>query len=173
MSAGCASRDGGGTFTDSGANVPNQAYGSLAIGDFDNDGDLDLALAGEQPPATQVFRNNCAAINTAPTAPSGLSTSVSGNDVTFSWGSATDAETAQPALTYNLRVGTAANDDDVMPAMADLSTGRRRIPVMGNVQLNRSWTLTLPSGTYKWSVQAVDAGFMGGPWATEETVTVP
>ena len=45
---------------------------------------------------------------------------------------------------------------------------------MGNVQYNRSWTLKgLASGTYYWSVQAVDTAFCGGPWAPEQQVTVP
>jgi hypothetical protein len=47
------------------------------------------------------------------------------------------------------------------------------MPTMGNVQHNLSWTLTLPAGTYYWSVQAIDTGFMGGPWAEEKQVTVP
>ena len=45
---------------------------------------------------------------------------------------------------------------------------------MGNVQHNTSWTVKgLASGTYYWSVQAVDTGFMAGPWAPEQQVTVP
>ena len=35
------------------------------------------------------------------------------------------------------------------------------------------WTLTLPAGTYYWSVQAIDTGFEGSAWATEQTVKVP
>ena len=52
--------------------------------------------------------------------------------------------------------------------------GRRLVPAMGNCQQNLSWTVTgLTSGTYYWSVQAVDSGFEGGPWAAEEQVPVP
>ncbi len=51
--------------------------------------------------------------------------------------------------------------------------GKRLIPAMGNVQHSTSWTLTLPSGTHYWSVQAIDSGLAGSPWAPEETVTVP
>jgi hypothetical protein len=40
--------------------------------------------------------------------------------------------------------------------------------------MNTSWSLkNLSPGTYYWSVQAVDTGFTGSPWAAEETVTVP
>jgi hypothetical protein len=58
--------------------------------------------------------------------------------------------------------------------MADLTTGYRRVPALGNAQENLSWTIKgLVTGTYYWSVQAVDTGFMGGAWAAEEQVTVP
>ena len=60
-----------------------------------------------------------------------------------------------------------------MPGHAITSPDARLIPAMGNVQHNLSWTLTLPAGTYYWSVQAVDTGFAGSAWAPEGTVTVP
>ena len=59
-----------------------------------------------------------------------------------------------------------------MPAHADLATGFRRLPEMGNVQHNLSWSLTLAPGTYYYSVQAVDTGFMGGPWSPEGSFTI-
>ncbi len=49
--------------------------------------------------------------------------------------------------------------------------GKGRTGILG-LSVNE-WTLTLPGGTYYWSVQAIDTGFMGGAWATEQTVTVP
>jgi len=44
---------------------------------------------------------------------------------------------------------------------------------LGNVQMNRSWNLTLPaSGTYYWSVQAVDTALAGGAWGVESSFSV-
>ncbi len=54
--------------------------------------------------------------------------------------------------------------------------GWRKLPARGVAQPGAStneWTLTLPAGTYYWSVQAVDSAFAGSPWALEETVGVP
>lgn len=53
------------------------------------------------------------------------------------------------------------------------STGTRMVARMGNVNHNTSWSLALPPGTYYWSVQAVDAAFAGGPFASEAVVVVP
>ncbi len=53
--------------------------------------------------------------------------------------------------------------------MADGSTGLRRLPALGNAQKRLSWTVNLPAGTpvcYS-TVQAIDTGFLGSPWATE------
>jgi hypothetical protein len=141
---------------------------------MDGDGDLDL-VAGNYNQPNRVYRNNSAVANTLPSAPGGLNTLVSGPgpyDVMFSWSPATDAETLQAGLTYNLRVGTSPGASDVMSGMSDAATGLREVPAMGNVQHNTSWTLTLPAGTYYWSVQAVDASFAGSAWAGEQTAVV-
>ncbi|MHC5057705.1 MAG: hypothetical protein ACYTKD_23790 [Planctomycetota bacterium] len=99
---------------------------------------------------------------------------MSGSDVTFSWNAATDAETPQAALTYDLRVGTTPGGDEISAGHADSVSGLRRIPAMGNANGNLSWTAKgLAADTYHWSVQAVDTAFAGGPWAAEEVVIVP
>jgi len=144
---------------------------SIAVGDPDDDGDLDLAVMGRQPAGnvwyTQVYRNEAVRSNTPPGAPSGLQATRLGSDVTFSWSRAFDAETPSLGLTCNLRVWqtVAGKEVEIQPAMADPLTGKRRIPAMGNVQQNTSWTLRgLASGTYHWTVQAIDTSFVGGPW---------
>jgi hypothetical protein len=48
--------DGGGAFTDIGAGLPGVGSGSVAWGDYDNDGDLDILLAGCG--ASMVYRND-------------------------------------------------------------------------------------------------------------------
>jgi hypothetical protein len=50
--------------------------------------------------------------------------------------------------------------------------GKRKIAAMGSVGHNTSWTLTLPAATYYWSVQAVDAGFEGSPFAPEQEFAI-
>jgi hypothetical protein len=170
--AGSATR----TFTESDGLVPLQNC-SLAWGDYDGDGDLDLAVAGETTPSgtyvTKIFRNNVSVRNSPPSPPTGLRASRLGNKVVFSWNRSTDSTTAQASLTYALRVGTAPGRSDVMSASADPMTGRRRIAAMGECNLDTTWTIgPLAPGTYYWSVQAIDNCFAGSPFASEQTVIV-
>ncbi|MHC4671805.1 MAG: FG-GAP-like repeat-containing protein [Planctomycetota bacterium] len=168
--------DGGGVFTDINADLIGVRYCSLAWGDYDNDGDTDLAITGSSMSSgsvSKIYRNNGGVFNTLPAAPGGLSSSTIGNDVAFSWSASTDNETPTNGLSYNLRVGTNPSDDDVFCGMADLSSGFRMTPTMGNVQKQLSWTIQgFQGGTYYWSVQAVDTAFAGSSWATEQSVTV-
>ena len=72
--------------------------------------------------------------------------------------------------------GLTSGGNEVFSGMADVATGLRRVPARGVAQPGLSvneWTLTLPAGTYYWSVQAIDTGLTGGVWATEQTLTVP
>jgi len=152
---------------------------SVAWGDYDRDGRLDLVIVGQQLQEpryiSRVYRNNCEKANTVPTVPGGLTANVVSNDVTLSWNPGTDAETPVEGLSYNIRVRTdSVGEEDIVPSMSAWFIGTRRIPAMGNVQLNKSWTIKgLAPGTYHWTVQSVDNCYAGSYWATEQTFVVP
>lgn len=168
-------RNDSGSFSlDAGPVIASNNTASLAWGDADNDGDLDLALTGGT--RTRVYANPAATANTPPTAPTGLSATPNANhSVTFSWNASTDDHTPAAGLTYNLRVGTTPGACDIMSPHAD-ATGFRRLSTAGNVGSHLSWTLRnlTPGQTYYWSVQAIDNSFKGGSFPTEQsTVAVP
>jgi hypothetical protein len=115
--------------------------GASAWGDYDNDGDLDVLLTGTCPSQNssiaKIYRNNTTTPNTAPPAPAGLAASVAGNAVTLNWNKATDNQTPQNGLTYNLRIGTTPGGSEIVTPMADANNdswndGYHRIPALGN-----------------------------------------
>jgi hypothetical protein len=102
--------------------------------------------------------------------PSGLQGSVGTASATFKWSASTDTQGG--SISYNLRVGTTHNGSEILSPMADVNTGMLLTPGMGNVQLNRSWTLNLPPGTYYWSVQSVDGSYASSNFAAEQQLVV-
>ena len=147
------------------------------FGDYDGDDDLDVIISGKDANGnniTRVYSNTRGLKNDEPLAPTGLSIALEGpGAVTFSWDATTDEETSSGGLSYNLRIGTSPGAGDVMTA-ASLENGVTLVPRMGNVNQNTSWTVnSLDDGKYFWSVQAVDAGFMGSPFAEEQILNLP
>ncbi len=162
-------RNDAGAFTDIAAGLPGVTGGAAAWGDYDNDGDLDLLLMGDTGAGyiTRVYRSDGAPANSPPTAPGGLAAVPDGLTVTFDWSAATDAQTPASGLSYNLLIGTTPGGCQVMPAMADATTGYRRVVQLGNAQQRTSWTIELPAfGNYFWGVQAIDGAFAGSPFAS-------
>ncbi|MDX1545785.1 MAG: VCBS repeat-containing protein [Rhodothermales bacterium] len=170
--------DGAARFTKTGPNERFRGgfFGGAFFGDYDGDHDLDVFVAGERPGeglTLSVLRNPTPPRNTPPQAPGGLRATVQGTTVTLAWDAATDAQTPSGGLSYNLRVGTAPGAGDVVAPMA-LPSGRRLLTARGNADHNLGWSLRgLPSGTYFWSVQALDAAYAGSPFAPEGTFTIP
>lgn len=159
----------GGVLSERSTQIPGLRISSVAMGDSDRDGDLDVAVSGLSTAGyySAVFRNLGGISNGPPSAPAGLTaTLTNGNEIVFGWGASSDDLTPSASLTYNLYVGTASNPVAVMSPHADLSTGQRQIVAMGNMQHRREWHLKqLPSGEQiVWGVQAVDGAYAGGPF---------
>ncbi|MCC0178897.1 VCBS repeat-containing protein [Waterburya agarophytonicola K14] len=186
-------------FTEIPTLIPNTYNGEASWGDYDNDGDLDILLIGtagedneEGLPFAQIYRNNIATpdtSNTAPKAPKELNITTGsfddfefipdnggvGEDIRFEWSPATDEETADVSLTYNLRIGTTPGGSEFLAAGIS-NNGTLLSPEIGNVGTNLEYVLNNTSGlkrgvTYYWSVQAVDGGYLGSEFAAESSFT--
>ena len=163
-----------GTFVNIAGAFDGILVSSAMWGDYDGDDDLDALVYGtlNNEPVARIYSNTRLAKNDAPAAPQNLSAAVIDNGVNFGWSETGDEETPSRGLTYNLRVGTTPGGSEAFSANA-LNDGTLLEPAMGNVFHRTTWTLRgLPEGTYYWSVQAVDGGFMGSPFSEEKTITV-
>ncbi|MCK9206896.1 MAG: FG-GAP-like repeat-containing protein, partial [Salinivirgaceae bacterium] len=167
--------NGGNSFTEQ-TDIPldHVFRGSAQFVDYDNDGDLDIFVSGNNVSIliSKLYRNNLIIPNIPPSAPVNLTSTPNGSQVTLNWDAATDDKTPSGALTYNIRVGTTPGGFDVISPHA-LSNGKLTLPGMGNAQLGTDFHLkNLAPSTYYWSVQAIDNGYVGGEWATEQSFTI-
>lgn len=153
---------------------------SAAWADYDNDGDLDFLLTGLTPaevPFSKLYRNtagnNNYLQNSMPEAPSNLESFVEDNSAVLSWDKATDAQTPQDGLNYNLRIGTYPGEGDMLSPMANAENGFRYIQALGNTNTEVSrMIMNLPEGVYYWSVQAIDQAYVGSSYAEEQSFTI-
>ncbi len=82
----------------------------------------------------------------------------------FSWEQATDDHTPGIGLTYAIKIGTTPGGEEIMSSNSN-DNGIKKNAEKGNVEHNLKWKLSLPEGTYYWSVQAVDASYSGSPFS--------
>ena len=156
---------------------------SAAWGDFDNDGDLDIVIAGLDSLSfdgqTKLYRNGTTGftVNTAPNAPTDLTVAIDpaeSNNLVINWTAGTDDTTPQDALTYNIRVGLKPGEQQTQSPHSDGTTGFRQIVSQGNVFGGTTWTLrNLEWGkTYYISLQSIDNSFAGSEWSEEVSITI-
>ncbi|WP_146136498.1 SBBP repeat-containing protein [Aphanothece hegewaldii] len=158
--------------------LPGLQNGSATWGDYDNDGDLDLFLTGglgsSGQPFAQLYTNNTynngsGTANQRPPKPTGLTQTGTGKGITLAWDSIISA--TEPQTTYNIRIGTTSEGIDVLSPLAD-NLGNRKVADIGNAGYEPSKIVHLAKGiTYYWSVQSIDNGFLGSPFATEKQFT--
>ncbi|MFV1980527.1 MAG: FG-GAP-like repeat-containing protein, partial [Rhodothermia bacterium] len=162
-------------FDESRFKLSRVSKGAVEWVDFDRDGRLDLAVAGRSDDGlvVEVYRNSIGFTqNQVPDVPRTLRAEFNGSTVVLKWGAAKDDQTATPALTYNLRVGSSPGGIDIL-APNTTRNGYRMLSTRGNVGHARRFTLSgLTDGIYYWSVQAVDNAFAGSEFAPEGSFIV-
>jgi hypothetical protein len=154
--------------------------GSVSWADFENDGDLDFIVSGldlGDSPFTKLYRNiggsNSFEDNTLPAVPDNLQVTIVEDEATFTWNRASDGQSLHDALSYNFYLATSPAGNDILSPMSDPLTGFRRVPSLGNTNQDTTWKISgLASGTYFWSVQAIDQAFSGSLFAQEQSFDI-
>lgn len=151
---------------------------SSTWGDFDNDGDFDLLLAGISVSATRMlYRNDLLnhsfVTNTPPTIPIISTPSVWENIAVLNWELSSDMQTPASGLSYNVRVGTTPGGIEIVAPEADPASGKLFMPSSGNAAGKNYFILTgLQPGTYYYSVQAVDQAYFGSGFSEEQSFII-
>ncbi|MFN0117654.1 MAG: FG-GAP-like repeat-containing protein, partial [Elusimicrobiota bacterium] len=197
--------NGNGTFASSGIAVEDTAnaglqYGSVSWGDVDNDGDLDILANGSSGGGRQlrVYLSSVSLSgggNTAPSAPSGISSSfqyaVNRSTLTFKWDAgAYDTGYSSNSIYFNLWMGTNTLPSSP-PATFEktIITPRQGSPLFGNYlrPAYQTWPgdgsakfgvyySTTPNiatnafdtdTSYYWRIQTIDAGLKESAWSSQ------
>lgn len=154
--------------------------GEIGCGDYNNDNRIDFAYVGSTQPSevltTRYFTSTNAHVNSAPSTPSDLSTSLSGNTATLHCGygpSYLDIQTPNGAITFNYFLKNCITGQYLVSPMAELTTGKRHVARNGNGGARNSLTVkNLPDGVYQWSVQSIDAAYASSAFAETQTFVV-
>jgi concanavalin A-like lectin/glucanase superfamily protein/VCBS repeat protein/type IX secretion system substrate protein len=171
-------RNDAGIFIDVNPGLINLAAGSAAWGDYDNDNDLDILINGydvSSTRTTKLYCNNSVIANSVPISPDSLSAVLISDSVNFNWSQASDNETPQNGLSYNIVIGNSEYGLLMNSPMAYINDGYRKIPKTGNVGQNTSWQYMIPDyfaysqiiAPNYWGVQAIDHNFEGSQFATD------
>ena len=148
-------------------------FSAATLVDIDGDGDLDLVSSGStggfDPIPQSIVNDNLTGQfnrNLAPETPLPQQASDEGSDVSLSWLEVSDDGDDTPlSMSYNLRVGTTADGNDVLSGNIAHGPGNAGQRLQHRLQ-------GLASGTYFWSVQAVDDGFTRSEWSTARTFVI-
>lgn len=147
-------------------------YANIVVGDFNNDGFTEYGYSTGYPLYTFVYGPiPNAKKNTAPSKMQKPQAQffADANKLRITWQRGSDAQTSACDLTYELRIGTQPGKGDILYANS-LADGRRRNLFGGNMGMALSYMFDaerLDAGKYYISVQAIDAGGLGGVWSDE------
>ncbi|GAH76601.1 unnamed protein product, partial [marine sediment metagenome] len=159
--------------------------------DYDNDGDLDLALSGDTGSGyiSKIYKSFEAEFsnsNSVPSSPNqGFSSvySSSTDRFEFKWDYGSDIETPQKGLYYNIRIATEPISDNIDKWIISPSTGASvgyaSCQNLGNYPHGFISTSTQPglrfnspveNNTYYWQVRSVDTGLLFSEWSDQQSV---
>ena len=149
--------------------------GSFALGDFYGRNVKDVfsfhcGWDGDWKLESRIYKNVYGE-NTLPEAPTGVEATYADGRIVVRWEAGSDAETAQPALAYNVSVRNRATGWTAQLLPANLETGRlltyRDVQTLVRSEENvLTFAVSVPEGDYEVGVQTVDLCGAASPFAT-------
>ena len=140
--------------------------------DVNQDGIPDLVASGtteignDSTTFSHVYINTNSGSNDAPQAPNALNAFAVSTSAIFTWGSGYDDIDPISGLSYNIRIGTSSNGNQLMSSGVPYNStnvGKRLIREFNEI----------PHGTYYWAVQTVDGSGNVSGWSQEDTLFIP
>jgi hypothetical protein len=166
----------GNGFSEISNGLPGTYLGNASLGDFDNDGDLDLLVTGSingsaGTAQARVYRNDTAIQNDRPSTPKNTVVQNLNGKLILSWDRSVDSTTPTEAITYNIRIVSAATGTWSVSSLS-LVNGTRLIESHGNSGLRNTFEIELPDGKYYWQVQSLDAAYFESEFSPLEEICI-
>jgi uncharacterized membrane protein YeaQ/YmgE (transglycosylase-associated protein family) len=189
-----------GTFNDIGETGLTKIYeGSLSLGDYDFDGDLDLAITGYDGPGydghncvTKIYKSNMSKkqTNNAPNAPTNLSSNYDANTkkLKLTWDKAIDEKTKSEGLYYEVRVATQPINENlknwIVSVTKGFGTGYNSAQRLGNYPhgyISSSSTVVNAgvilssvtiNTTYYWQCRAMNPSLKKSMWSNQASIYI-
>ncbi|HMJ70778.1 MAG TPA: FG-GAP-like repeat-containing protein [Cyclobacteriaceae bacterium] len=179
--------NGSGTFTDiqdAYLNSPGTSFASFDPGDYDNDGDTDLAFQGQYTildgfpvagPRIRIisgyFRqgNPSTAVsntNPSPPDPATFKASAFRKEIRLIWGSGSDTQTPDGGLFYNFYLRDATKK--LIAPIVDFTNGKRFTFDNPNATAQIGYAYDMPEGDLYYAVQSVDGGKASSVFSAEK-----
>ena len=145
--------------------------GSLAWADYDNDGDLDIAIAG-QSTSGRIFRiyKNFQVINNPPSIPSGrFATNINGN-WRLCWNQSADDHTQSDLIRYQIAIGTSPGLYNYASTNIDFPRGQGNLGKVTIITGKPYYQTKISiSNIIYWKVCAIDTAFIYSDYSVEQT----
>ncbi|MCS5646655.1 MAG: FG-GAP-like repeat-containing protein, partial [Candidatus Marinimicrobia bacterium] len=168
-------QDDGSFAIDQTLSIDNVGISFTQWGDYDQDGDLDLFLAGfkaNQDVVAQVYDNleGLENANKAPNAPYLLDDSnINDNKVRLTWSAPVDPNnpnggaTPEEGLRYQIQIGSQEESNEHA-----ISTGHYGVGEIGTFNRTEKTIRNIPEGNYGWRGRAIDHGYAVSNWSNTD-----
>jgi len=145
-------------------------YSSIALGDIDNDGDLDLIVSGYDGSSQRLYRYfNLEVINnTSPTIPTALTTINQGGYWQFKWNASSDDHTPVNMIRYKVAYGTNFGIYNLSSSCIDYPRGQANLGNVCVVTGEYYQSKVTNTKLVYWKVCAIDSAFKNSAYSILE-----